>query len=59
MKPEAAYAYMSHSQLSSRREPGGCGGTFDAKEVKTIPLLNAGARRESGRLPLRRSTSSS
>ncbi|WP_427919558.1 citrate/2-methylcitrate synthase [Streptomyces sp. cg40] len=44
VKPETVYAYVSRGQLSSRREPGGRGSTFDAKEVEALALRN---RRES------------
>ncbi|MEV5985563.1 citrate synthase [Streptomyces sp. NPDC052051] len=45
VKPETVYAYVSRGQLSSRREPGGRGSTFDAKEVTALARRN---RRESG-----------
>lgn len=44
VKPETVYAYVSRGQLSSRREPGGRGSTFDAKEVEALVRRN---RRES------------
>ena len=44
VKPETVYAYVSRGQLSSRREPGGRGSTFDAKEVEALARRN---RRES------------
>ena len=44
VKPETVYAYVSRGQLSSRREPGGRGSTFDAKEVAALARRN---RRES------------
>ncbi|MGX9884700.1 citrate/2-methylcitrate synthase [Streptomyces sp. NPDC002276] len=44
VKPETVYAYVSRGQLGSRREPGGRGSTFDAKEVEALALRN---RRES------------
>jgi citrate synthase len=44
VKPDTVYAYVSRGQLSSRREPGGRGSTFDAKEVETLARRN---RRES------------
>ncbi|MFJ6606002.1 citrate/2-methylcitrate synthase [Streptomyces lydicus] len=44
VKPETVYAYVSRGQLTSRREPGGRGSTFDAKEVDT--LARRGGRRE-------------
>ncbi|MFE0512815.1 citrate synthase [Streptomyces sp. NPDC058964] len=48
VKPETVYAYVSRGQLSSRREPGGRGSTFDAKEVEALARRN---RRESGGSP--------
>ena len=36
VKPETVYAYVSRGQLSSRREPGGRGSTFDADEVDAL-----------------------
>ncbi|MFF3616573.1 citrate/2-methylcitrate synthase [Streptomyces sp. NPDC002580] len=45
VKPETVYAYVSRGQLSSRREPGGRGSTFDAKEVEALARRN---RREGG-----------
>lgn len=44
VKPDTVYAYVSRGQLSSRREPGGRGSTFDAKEVEALARRN---RRES------------
>ncbi|MET8641585.1 citrate synthase [Streptomyces sp. NPDC004675] len=44
VKPETVYAYVSRGQLSSRREPGGRGSTFDAEEVAALARRN---RRES------------
>ncbi|MEU6070251.1 citrate synthase [Streptomyces sp. NPDC047082] len=44
VKPETVYAYVSRGQLTSRREPGGRGSTFDAKEVEALARRN---RRES------------
>ena len=44
VKPETVYAYVSRGQLGSRREPGGRGSTFDAKEVEALARRN---RRES------------
>ncbi len=44
VKPETVYAYVSRGQLASRREPGGRGSTFDAKEVDA--LARRGSRRE-------------
>ncbi|MFJ3234504.1 citrate/2-methylcitrate synthase [Streptomyces sp. NPDC086787] len=40
VKPETVYAYVSRGQLSSRREPGGRGSTFDAGEVETLARRN-------------------
>lgn len=40
VKPETVYAYVSRGQLSSRREPGGRGSTFDAKEVAALARRN-------------------
>ncbi|TJZ41579.1 helix-turn-helix domain-containing protein [Streptomyces piniterrae] len=55
VKPETVYAYVSRGQLTSRREPGGRGSTFDAKEVDA--LARRGGRREpsgsSGELAVR------
>jgi len=34
------YAYVSRGQLGSRREPGGRGSTFDAKEVEALARRN-------------------
>ncbi|MFE2584152.1 citrate synthase [Streptomyces sp. NPDC059378] len=45
VKPETVYAYVSRGQLGSRRQPGGRGSTFDAKEVEALARRN---RRESG-----------
>lgn len=45
VKPETVYAYVSRGQLSSHREPGGRGSTFDAKEVEALARRN---RRASG-----------
>lgn len=45
MKPETVYAYVSRGQLSSRRDPGGRGSTFDVKEVEALARRN---RRDSG-----------
>ncbi|WP_339132024.1 citrate synthase [Streptomyces sp. f51] len=45
VKPETVYAYVSRGQLSSRREPGGRGSTFDPKEVEALARRN---RREGG-----------
>ncbi|MEU3304126.1 citrate synthase [Streptomyces sp. NPDC006678] len=36
VKPETVYAYVSRGQLTSRRDPGGRGSTFDAKEVDAL-----------------------
>ncbi|MGR3869239.1 citrate/2-methylcitrate synthase [Streptomyces graminifolii] len=44
VKPDTVYAYVSRGQLSSRREPGGRGSTFDAREVEALARRN---RRES------------
>ncbi|UQA92655.1 citrate synthase [Streptomyces halobius] len=44
VKPETVYAYVSRGQLTSRREPGSRGSTFDAKEVGA--LARRGGRRE-------------
>lgn len=40
MKPETVYAYVSRGQLTSRRDPGGRGSTFDAKEVEALARRN-------------------
>lgn len=48
VKPETVYAYVSRGQLGSRREPGGRGSTFDAKEVQALARRN---RRESSGSP--------
>ncbi|MEU9286711.1 citrate synthase [Streptomyces sp. NPDC048275] len=45
VKPETVYAYVSRGQLSSRRNPGGRGSTFDANEVEALVRRN---RRDSG-----------
>jgi citrate synthase len=39
------YAYVSRGQLTSRRDPGGRGSTFDAKEVEALARRN---KRDSG-----------
>ncbi|MEU9121685.1 citrate synthase family protein [Streptomyces sp. NPDC048506] len=44
VKPETVYAYVSRGQLTSHREPGGRGSTFDPKEVDA--LARRGGRRE-------------
>ncbi|MFE1774075.1 citrate/2-methylcitrate synthase [Streptomyces sp. NPDC059008] len=44
VKPETVYAYVSRGQLTSRREPGSRGSTFDAKEVEA--LARRSGRRE-------------
>ncbi|MFC3574909.1 citrate synthase [Streptomyces yaanensis] len=49
VKPETVYAYVSRGQLSSRREPGGRGSTFDAKEVAALARRNR--REPSGTSP--------
>lgn len=36
VKPETVYAYVSRGQLTSRRDPGGRGSTFDAAEVDAL-----------------------
>ncbi|MFI5524949.1 citrate/2-methylcitrate synthase [Streptomyces platensis] len=36
VKPETVYAYVSRGQLTSRREPGSRGSTFDAKEIDAL-----------------------
>ncbi|MEW9521494.1 citrate/2-methylcitrate synthase [Streptomyces tubercidicus] len=36
VKPETVYAYVSRGQLTSRREPGSRGSTFDAREVDAL-----------------------
>ncbi|MFG2289798.1 citrate/2-methylcitrate synthase [Streptomyces sp. NPDC048595] len=55
VKPETLYAYVSRGQLTSRREPGSRGSTFDAKEVEA--LARRSSRREapaaSGELAVR------
>ncbi|MFF6784006.1 citrate/2-methylcitrate synthase [Streptomyces sp. NPDC012510] len=48
VKPETVYAYVSRGQLSSRRDPGGRGSTFDADEVAALARRN---RRESAGSP--------
>lgn len=48
VKPETVYAYVSRGQLSSRRDPGGRGSTFDAEEVAALARRN---RRESAGSP--------
>ncbi len=40
VKPETVYAYVSRGQLSSRRDPGGRGSTFDAREVEALARRN-------------------
>lgn len=45
VKPETVYAYVSRGQLSSRRETGGRGSTFDAREVAALARRN---RRDTG-----------
>jgi citrate synthase len=42
VKPETVYAYVSRGQLTSTREPGGRGSTFDAEEIDA--LLRRGRR---------------
>ncbi|MFG2029345.1 citrate/2-methylcitrate synthase [Streptomyces sp. NPDC048825] len=49
VKPETVYAYVSRGQLSSRREPGSRGSTFDAKEVEALARRNR--REASGSSP--------
>ncbi|MEJ8653277.1 citrate synthase [Streptomyces sp. MS1.AVA.3] len=44
VKPETVYAYVSRGQLTSRREPGARGSTFDAKEIEA--LARRAGRRE-------------
>ncbi|GAU69589.1 putative citrate synthase [Streptomyces sp. NBRC 110611] len=44
VKPETVYAYVSRGQLTSRREPGGRGSTFDPGEIEA--LARRGGRRE-------------
>ena len=46
VKPETVYAYVSRGQLSSRRDPGGRGSSFDAREVDA--LLRRGRREAAG-----------
>ncbi|KOG39662.1 citrate synthase [Streptomyces decoyicus] len=57
VKPETVYAYVSRGQLSSRREAGTRGSTFDAKEIEA--LARRAGRREptatSGELAVRTS----
>jgi citrate synthase len=57
VKPETVYAYVSRGQLSSRREPGGRGSTFDAKEVEALARRNrretSGSSSTSGELSVR------
>ncbi|WP_433858600.1 citrate/2-methylcitrate synthase [Streptomyces kronopolitis] len=36
VKPETVYAYVSRGQLTSRREPGSRGSTFDGREVEAL-----------------------
>ncbi|MGW7575001.1 citrate/2-methylcitrate synthase [Streptomyces sp. NPDC054765] len=45
VKPETVYAYVSRGQLTSRREPGARGSTFDVKEIDA--LARRTGRRES------------
>ncbi|MGA5352341.1 citrate synthase [Streptomyces thermodiastaticus] len=45
VKPETVYAYVSRGQLTSRREPGSRGSTFDPQEVEALARRN---RRENG-----------
>ncbi|MFF1452775.1 citrate synthase [Streptomyces sp. NPDC058274] len=40
VKPETVYAYVSRGQLSSQRDPGGRGSTFDAAEVEAVARRN-------------------
>ncbi|MGW7265567.1 citrate synthase [Streptomyces sp. NPDC054842] len=40
VKPETVYAYVSRGQLTSRRDPGGRGSTFDAQEVEALARRN-------------------
>lgn len=57
VKPETVYAYVSRGQLSSRREPGGRGSTFDAAEVESLARRNrregAGSSPSGGELSVR------
>ncbi|MER5910967.1 citrate synthase [Streptomyces sp. NPDC001982] len=57
VKPETVYAYVSRGQLSSRREPGGRGSTFDAAEVESLARRNrrdnAGSSASGGELSVR------
>ncbi|MGQ5654592.1 citrate synthase [Streptomyces sp. EKR5.2] len=59
VKPETVYAYVSRGQLSSRREPGGRGSTFDAEEVAALARRNrrepAGGSPAAGELSVRTS----
>ncbi|MGW5059840.1 citrate synthase [Streptomyces sp. NPDC004096] len=59
VKPETVYAYVSRGQLSSRREPGGRGSTFDAEEVAALARRNrrepAGGSPAAGDLSVRTS----
>ncbi|UUU25400.1 citrate synthase [Streptomyces sp. DSM 40750] len=48
VKPETVYAYVSRGQLTSRRDPGGRGSTFDAEEVAALAQRN---KRESSGSP--------
>lgn len=48
VKAETVYAYVSRGQLSSRRDPGGRGSSFDAAEVEALARRN---RRDSGGSP--------
>ncbi|MGW0822350.1 citrate synthase [Streptomyces sp. NPDC002845] len=50
VKPETVYAYVSRGQLTSRRDPGGRGSTFDAKEVAALARRNR--REASGSSPV-------
>ncbi|MFC9079169.1 citrate synthase [Streptomyces sp. NPDC057062] len=59
VKPETVYAYVSRGQLSSRREPGGRGSTFDTEEVAALARRNrrepAGGSPAAGELSVRTS----
>ncbi|MET8958764.1 citrate synthase [Streptomyces sp. NPDC004074] len=59
VKAETVYAYVSRGQLSSRREPGGRGSTFDAEEVAALARRNrrepAGGSPAAGDLSVRTS----
>ncbi len=59
VKPETVYAYVSRGQLSSKREPGGRGSTFDAEEVAALARRNrrepAGGSPAAGELSVRTS----